>query len=313
MIGRILGYNSEFVENGEYHEYTATKYPRMKTAVISCMDARLVHLLPAALGLDDGDVVLIKNAGGRMTDPFGETMRSMLVAIYELGVEDIMIIGHTDCGAQKISAESMIRHMLERGIPEATIRRLEDEVDLDHWLAEFETNEDDVHATYRALREHSLLPPDVAIHGFVIDVVTGELTRVVRSQHLEAAGHLVHLGLGGRAYPYACGRAGLHLGAARIGYQDGVEATAPGLVHVPDHLVLAGHLEDDLPLTAVHPAVEGLAVLLLGPERAFDRGMTHLGGDLALAHIEIGPHQDDQLVLLLRRENAECHGCSIAN
>ena len=170
MIGRILDYNREFVENEEYHEYTATKYPRMKTAVISCMDARLVHLLPAALGLDDGDVVLIKNAGGRMTDPFGETMRSMLVAIYELGVEDIMIIGHTDCGAQKISAESMIRHMLERGIPEATIRRLEDEVDLDHWLAGFETNEDDVHATYRALREHSLLPPDVAIHGFVIDV-----------------------------------------------------------------------------------------------------------------------------------------------
>ena len=109
MIGRILDYNREFVENEEYHEYTATKYPRMKTAVISCMDARLVHLLPAALGLDDGDVVLIKNAGGRMTDPFGETMRSMLVAIYELGVEDIMIVGHTDCGAQKISAESMIR------------------------------------------------------------------------------------------------------------------------------------------------------------------------------------------------------------
>ena len=50
MIGRILDYNREFVENEEYHEYTATKYPRMKTAVISCMDARLVHLLPAALG-----------------------------------------------------------------------------------------------------------------------------------------------------------------------------------------------------------------------------------------------------------------------
>ena len=54
MIGRILDYNREFVENEEYHEYTATKYPRMKTAVISCMDARLVHLLPAALGLDAG-------------------------------------------------------------------------------------------------------------------------------------------------------------------------------------------------------------------------------------------------------------------
>lgn len=179
MIDRILSYNREFVENEEYHEYKATKYPRMKTAIISCMDARLVHLLPAALGLDDGDVVLIKNAGGRVTDPFGETMRSMLVAIYELGVEDIMIVGHTDCGAQKISAESMIGHMLDHGIPEDTIRRLEEDVDLDRWLAGFKTNEDDVHATYRALREHPLLPSDVRIHGFVIDVVTGELTRVI--------------------------------------------------------------------------------------------------------------------------------------
>lgn len=204
MIDRIIGYNREFVDNEEYHEYTATKYPRMRTAIISCMDARLVHLLPAALGLEDGDVVLIKNADGRMTDPFGETMRSMLVAIYELGVEDIMIVGHTDCGAQKISAERMIYHMVERGIPMDTIRRLEKEVDLDHWLAGFETSEDDVHATYRALRSHPLLPPDVRIHGFVIDVVTGELSRVIRSQHLESTGHLVHFGLGGRPDPHAC-------------------------------------------------------------------------------------------------------------
>ncbi len=312
MIDAILEHNREFVENEGYREYTATKYPRFKTAVISCMDARLVHLLPAALGLEDGDVVLIKNAGGRMTDPYGETMRSMMVAIYELGVVDIMIVGHTDCGAQKISAKSMIGHMTDRGIPRETIEKLEEEADLDNWLAGFDSNEDDVHATYRALREHPLLPSDVRIHGFVIDIVTGELTRVVRSQHLEVAGHPVELRAGGRPYPYAGGRSGIHLRASRVAYQADVQPAAPGLGHVADHLVLVRHLQDDLLLTGVHPGIEGLPVLLLGPEGAFDGRVTDLGGHLALAHVQVRPDEDDHLVLLRGGENAERHGCSIA-
>ncbi len=272
------------------------------------MDARLVHLLPAALGLEDGDVVLIKNAGGRMTDPYGETMRSMLVAIYELGVVDIMIVGHTDCGAQKISAESMIGHMTERGIPRETIEQLEDEADLDNWLAGFDSNEDDVHATYRALREHPLLPSDVRIHGFVIDIVTGELTRVVRSEHLQIAGHPVQLGTGGRTHPDARGRPRIHLGAAGVAYHADVQPAAPGLGHVPDHLVLVRHLQNDLLLTGVHPGVEGFPILLLGPEGAFDGRVAHLGRDLPLAHVQVRPDEDDQLVLLAGGENAERHG-----
>lgn len=181
MIDKILERNRAFVEAEGYHQFNASKYPSFSVAIISCMDARLVHLLPAALGLEDGEVVLIKNAGGRITDLFGATMRSMLIAVYELHVTDIMIIGHTDCGAQHISAESMIGHMIERGIPEEMIRKLESEVDLDNWLSGFDNNEDDVHTTYHALKKHPLLPKDVNVHGFVIDIHTGELTRVVRS------------------------------------------------------------------------------------------------------------------------------------
>lgn len=178
LIERLLKRNRDFIENGEHVEYNATKKPKFKIAIVSCMDARLVHLLPAALGLEDGDVVLIQNAGGRLTDPYGETMRALLVAIYELGVQDVMFIGHTDCGAQKISAQSMIQHMLQRGIPKETIVRLESEEDLDGWLAGFESSESAVTSSTRLLRNHPLRPESVRIHGFVIDIVTGELARV---------------------------------------------------------------------------------------------------------------------------------------
>lgn len=184
MIDTILERNRLFLEGEGHRGFGATKYPRLKTAIISCMDARLVHLLPAALGLEDGDVVLIKNAGGRITDPYGETMRAVLVALYELGVEDVMVIGHTDCGAQGISAEMLTRRMVDRGIPQETIDRLEKEQDLDVWLSGFGSNDDDVRATCRMLREHPLVPKGLRVHGFVIDVTTGGLREAVRGRSI---------------------------------------------------------------------------------------------------------------------------------
>ena len=55
MIQEILDYNKKFVENKEYERYQSGKYPEKKLAILSCMDTRLTELLPAALGIKDGD------------------------------------------------------------------------------------------------------------------------------------------------------------------------------------------------------------------------------------------------------------------
>lgn len=67
MIQDILEYNKKFVENKEYECYQAGKYPEKKLAILSCMDTRLTELLPAALGIKDGDAKIIKNAGAVIT------------------------------------------------------------------------------------------------------------------------------------------------------------------------------------------------------------------------------------------------------
>ena len=59
----MLAYNKQFVENEGYKEYITNKYPDKKIAILSCMDTRLTALLPAALGIKNGDVKMIKNAG----------------------------------------------------------------------------------------------------------------------------------------------------------------------------------------------------------------------------------------------------------
>ena len=116
MIEEILAYNKQFVENKGYESYITNKYPDKKIAILSCMDTRLTALLPAALGIKNGDVKMIKNAGGVISHPFGSVIRSLLVAIFELGVEEIMVIAHSDCGACHMHSETMLEKMTARGI-----------------------------------------------------------------------------------------------------------------------------------------------------------------------------------------------------
>ena len=114
IIEEILKYNEQFVASKGYEKYLTSKYPDKKLAILSCMDTRLTELLPAALGLKNGDAKLIKNAGGLVISPFDSAMRSLLVAIYELGVEEIMVIAHSNCGACHMNGQQMKELMLKR-------------------------------------------------------------------------------------------------------------------------------------------------------------------------------------------------------
>ena len=139
MIQEILEHNRRFVGEKGYERFITSKYPDKKIAIVTCMDTRLVELLPAALGFRNGDVKIIKNAGGVITNPFDSTMRSILVAVYELGVREIMVIGHTNCGVQGMDADEMLSHMRSRGIPEEHITLMTHcGIDLKSWLHGFE-------------------------------------------------------------------------------------------------------------------------------------------------------------------------------
>ena len=179
MIEDILAYNKRFVAEKGYEKYITNKYPDKKIAILSCMDTRLTALLPAALGIKNGDVKMIKNAGGIISHPFGSVIRSLMVAIYELGVTEVMVIAHSDCGACHMSSAQMIEHMKARGIKQETIDMIRFcGVDFGAWLDGFEDTEKSVKGTVRAIMEHPLIPEDIMVRGFIIDSVTGELTKV---------------------------------------------------------------------------------------------------------------------------------------
>ena len=165
MLEEILAYNKKFVEDKGYEAYITNKYPDKKIAILSCMDTRLTALLPAALGIKNGDVKMIKNAGG---------------VIFELGVEEIMVIAHSDCGACHMHSEEMLEKMKARGINPDYIDMMRFcGVDFHSWLDGFEDTEKSVRGTVDFIVQHPLIPVDVKVYGFIIDSTTGELTRIV--------------------------------------------------------------------------------------------------------------------------------------
>lgn len=179
MLNEILKFNREFVASGKYEAYCTSKFPDKKLAVLSCMDTRLTTLLPAALGLKNGDAKIIKNAGGLVISPFDSAMRSLLVGIYELGVTEIMVVAHSDCGACHMSGKEMLALMRERGISAETLATVgRCGVDVEAWLEGFHHTEPTVRKTVATIREHPLVPADVKVVGCIIDSVTGELTVV---------------------------------------------------------------------------------------------------------------------------------------
>ena len=175
----ILANNRAFVGRGGMDERPATGRPAKQLAIVTCMDARLTELLPQALGIRDGDAAIIQVAGATIVDPYGEAMRSLIVAIAELGVTNVMVIGHTDCGTRGMEAKHLLATLEQAGVPhDAVEAELAREPRAREVLTGFNNLEDEVARSVRTIRSHPLVPESVRVAGFTIDVVTGALSPV---------------------------------------------------------------------------------------------------------------------------------------
>jgi carbonic anhydrase len=180
LLNQILDFNQQFVEDHEYEKYETTKYPNKKMVILTCMDTRLLELLPKALNLGNGDAKIIKDAGAILSHPFGSVMRSILVAVYQLQAQEVLVIAHYDCGMSGLKAEPVIESMKERGISEETFNTLTySGINIEQWLHGFDNVTESVEHSVGIIKNHPLMPKDVAVHGLVIDPKTGKLDLVV--------------------------------------------------------------------------------------------------------------------------------------
>ncbi|MDX5475497.1 MAG: carbonic anhydrase [Bacillaceae bacterium] len=180
LLNEILLHNESFVETKEYLKYETTKFPDKKVVILSCMDTRLLELLPKAMNLKNGDIKIVKNAGALVSHPFGSIMRSILVAVYELGADEVIVCGHHDCGMGKINYDSIREKMEQRGITNKRIDALKYAgIDVKNFLKGFNSVEESVKESVDMINNHPLLPEDIPVHGLVIHPHTGKLDLIV--------------------------------------------------------------------------------------------------------------------------------------
>lgn len=173
IIPDMMAFNKKFVEEKQYEAYLTSKVPKKKVAVLTCMDTRLVELLPQALNIKNGDAKFIKNAGAILTQPFGSAMRSILVAVYELGAREVLVIGHHGCGMTNLDTQGMVSKFAEHGVDPLAVETLENSgIRMDKFLRGFTSAEEGVMHSVKMIRKHPLFPKAVPVHGFVIDPET---------------------------------------------------------------------------------------------------------------------------------------------
>lgn len=136
--------------------------PSNKIAVLACMDARLN--VYGALGIQEGESHVIRNAGGVVTD---DEIRSLAISQRLLGTEEIVLIHHTDCGMLTFTDDEF-----KASIQDETGIKPE-------WAAEsFNDLETDVRQSVARIKASPFIPKKENIRGFIFDVATGQLNEV---------------------------------------------------------------------------------------------------------------------------------------
>jgi len=180
LVEEVLAANARYVE-GFGDKGKLSIVPARKTAVLTCIDARL-HPEKMA-GFSEGDAHIVRNAGGRATD---DAIRSLVISYKLLGTCEWFVIHHTNCGMELFTDEIM-RELLASSLKTASFdgNAWRDtgagpgstEGEFIDWLS-IQKPLSALVADVRRIRGHPLVPGDIPIYGYLYDVASGKLVEV---------------------------------------------------------------------------------------------------------------------------------------
>ena len=180
VLDEVLSANAQYVRSFGAKGNLALP-PARRFAILTCMDARLDPAKYA--GLSEGDAHVIRNAGGRASD---DAIRSLVISYKLLGTREWFVIHHTNCGMEFFTDE-VIRGLLANSLETAELgaQGFRDvgkgpgsaEGQFIDWLTIKDAQQAVVDDVTR-IRRHPLVPPNIAVYGYIYDVKTGKLVEV---------------------------------------------------------------------------------------------------------------------------------------
>lgn len=157
----VLAANQEHARS--FAPLAAAGVAAKELALLTCMDSRIDPL--AMLGLRPGDAKILRNAGARVTD---DVLRTLVLASYLLGVKRVMVVAHTGCRMAGGTEDDVHRAITEAGGPDTTSLSFLMTTD----------QEESLRTDVRRIQAWPYLS-DLAVGGFIYDLSTGLLNRVV--------------------------------------------------------------------------------------------------------------------------------------
>jgi len=154
----VLSANAAFVDTFRHRDLTGRAARGL--AVVTCMDSRIEPL--SILGMQPGDVKIIRNAGARVTE---DVLRTLVLASHLLDVHRVLVMPHTDCRmASGTEAEVHEAILAASGVDTRSI--------------EIRTTRDQragLATDLQRIRSFPLLPDGLVVAGAIYDVRTGAL------------------------------------------------------------------------------------------------------------------------------------------
>lgn len=150
-----------------------TAKPELKTVILTCMDCRITA---RSLGiLKPGKVIILRNAGALFTY---DILRSLLIAIYELDIKFIAVIGHTNCGNRM--SEDEMDYLLQKMAKRLKVHknqilrrmRVDNPQELFHGFRDIK---DQVVLTVSQIKSHPLIPKDIVVKPYLYHTNKGKI------------------------------------------------------------------------------------------------------------------------------------------
>lgn len=132
-----------------------------RLCILTCMDVRIET--GRAFGLVEGTAYLLRNGGGRMLP----ALPSIILSQELLGINELAVIHHTDCGMMTFTDDSLRERFAARGLDASAVT-----------FGAFTDLEASVREDLQIYAESPLVRHDIPVRGFIFDVATGLLRSV---------------------------------------------------------------------------------------------------------------------------------------
>ncbi|HDX9654937.1 carbonic anhydrase [Bacillus wiedmannii] len=153
-----------------------------KVLLLTDIEHGIEPTIQQVTNIQQENMLTIHSYDSVIVHPYGDIMRSIIIAIYEENVEEIFVVGIEDKETSSVNLQTQndfikdnieLDYLFKNCMPEFSSGSL------NAWLSGQENVSENIEKSIDMIRNHPLVPSDIKVHGFMIDR-TGEKEMVVK-------------------------------------------------------------------------------------------------------------------------------------